>query len=276
MRARIGQLRRQSLLSDYSADMGSLISRKRAQDALRAASLESAMASRAKSEFLAQMSHELRTPLNAIIGFSELIDARLKRGGDVEKSAEYAQHILYAGKHLLQIINDILDISKIEAGRFTLHVEPQPMWELVEASVAIVRPRIEDKRQILTVNVPENLPFALVDPLRIKQVIINLLSNACKFTDEAGKIGITATNNDDGIHVAVSDTGRGMAADEISQAMRPFVQIESTYNRNHEGTGLGLPIAKALILQHGGKFHVTSARGVGTTVAFTVPEYKKL
>jgi two-component system cell cycle sensor histidine kinase PleC len=262
------------LLSQYTADLGHLISRKRSQDALRAASVDSAMASRAKSEFLAQMSHELRTPLNAIIGFSELIQMKARAGADPDKPREYAGHIHYAGRHLLQIINDILDISKIESGKFALHLQPQCVSEIIEAGVRMVHARIEERRQVLTLRVSENLPIVLVDSLRLKQVLINLLSNACKFTGEGGSIVVVATAHESTVTVAVSDTGRGMTSEEITQALKPFVQIESAYSRSQEGTGLGLPIARALILQHNGKFHVTSAPGVGTTVAFTLPEYR--
>jgi two-component system cell cycle sensor histidine kinase PleC len=264
-------LGRRSLLSSYSSDLGQLISRRKSQDALRAASAESAMASRAKSEFLAQMSHELRTPLNAIIGFSEMI--KVPRPGAEAKAREYAEHIEKAGKHLLQIINDILDISKIESGTFKLSLEPHSIADIIEASVALVRPRIEEKHQHLQVRVPEDLPRVLVDALRIKQVLINLLSNASKFTDAQGKILVVATMHQGMTTVAVSDTGAGMTEEEIAQAMKPFVQVQSNYARHHEGTGLGLPIAKALILQHRGQMHVTSAPGVGTTVAFSLPHH---
>ena len=230
------------------------------------------MASRAKSEFLAQMSHELRTPLNAIIGFSELIQMQAHTGPD--KPREYAEHIHYAGKHLLQIINDILDISKIESGKFSLQLQPQYIGEIIEASVRLVHARIEERRQVLTLRLGDNLPLVQVDALRLKQVLINLLSNASKFTAEGGTIVVVATPHEGSVTVAVSDTGVGMTSDEITQALKPFVQIESAYSRSQEGTGLGLPIARALILQHGGKFHVTSAPGVGTTVAFTLPEYR--
>jgi two-component system cell cycle sensor histidine kinase PleC len=261
---------RRSLLSSYSTDLGALISRRRGQDALKAANAESNMANRAKSEFLAQMSHELRTPLNAIIGFSELIKS--SRAGGVEKSREYAELIETAGKHLLQIINDILDISKIEAGTFKLTLAPHSISDIIDASVAMVRPRLEGKNQTLHLRAGQNLPPVLVDALRIKQVLINLVSNASKFTANEGKIVVVAMLHDRTMTVAVSDTGAGMTQEEIALAMKPFVQVQSNFHaRTQEGTGLGLPIAKALVLQHGGRFHVTSAPGVGTTVAFTLP-----
>jgi len=262
---------RTPLLSSYTSDMGHLISRRRAERSLQAAALESAMANRAKSEFLANMSHELRTPLNAIIGFGDLLQQLSADEVAEGKATEYAQHISRAGRHLLGIIGDILDISKIESGNFALDLCPHRLRDIVDASASLVRTRIDQKKQLLAVRIPADLPLVLADELRLKQVLLNLLSNAHKFTDERGKIFIVATAGDgDVITVAVSDTGRGMTPEEAECALKPFAQIQSNYARDQEGIGLGLPIARALVEKHGGRFHVRSAPGAGTTVAFTL------
>jgi two-component system cell cycle sensor histidine kinase PleC len=265
--------KRDSLLSRYTADLGRLISRREAEAALRAAAIESAIADRTKSEFLANMSHELRTPLNAIIGFSELISAF---GTESEKtrgkSVEYAGLISQAGKHLLNIISDILDISKIESGSFALDIGTHSLKEIIEASVVLVEPRIRERLQKIEVRVAANLPMVSVDERRIKQVIINLLSNANKFTPRYGTLTVIASaDRGDSVTVAVQDSGIGMNQEQMAQAMKPFGQVQSAHTRSHEGTGLGLPISKALIEQHGGRFFLSSEPNVGTMVAFTLP-----
>src|SRR5882672_1324083 len=261
-----------SLLSAYSADLGQMISRQRAETALRAAAIESAMASRAKSEFLANMSHELRTPLNAIIGFGELIEQLVPEKRSAGKPRQYAGYIAHAGRHLLEVVNDILNISEIESGNFSLNLERLDLREIVGTSALLAQRRVEQKKQTLDVHIPEDLPRVLGDDLRLKQIFINLLSNASKFTGEGGRLCVAAQlDGPDSVAVAVGDTGCGMTQEEIRRALEPFTQIRSTYSRNEEGTGLGLPIAKALILRHGGKLHITSQPNVGMTVTFTLP-----
>jgi len=262
----------QSLLSSYTADLGQMISRRRAEAALRAAAVESAMASRAKSEFLANMSHELRTPLNAIIGFGEMIEHLAPEKRSAGKPRQYAEYISHAGRHLLEVVNDILNISEIESGNFSLTLQPLDMRDVVGSAVLLAQRRIEQKRQTLDVHVSDQLPNVLGDELRLKQILINLLSNASKFTGEGGRLCVAAQMDEPGIiAVAVADTGCGMTPDEIERALEPFAQIRSTYSRNEEGTGLGLTIAKALVLQHGGKLNIRSQPKVGTTVTFTLP-----
>jgi len=262
-------MRERSLLSLYSADLGNLISRHRAEKALRAAAVESAFANRAKSEFIANMSHELRTPLNAIIGFSGIIE-RLPPVPENEKTIDYAGHISRAGTHLLDVINDILDISKIESGNFELSCDDLSIYDVASAAAELVRPRILEKKQRLDVLVPDRLPAVYADNRRIKQVLINLLSNAHKFTPEGGRVCLVATHDAAGVTVAVTDTGHGMTPEQVRGALKPFVQVKSQYTRDQEGTGLGLPIAKALIEMHGGRFLVSSELEKGTTVAFTL------
>lgn len=263
---------RASFLSVYSADMGHLISRRRSERALHAAAIESAMANKAKSEFLANMSHELRTPLNAIIGFGDLVQQLNQEDCATGKAREFAEHISGAGRHLLGIIGNILDISKIESGNFPLDLQPQSLNEIINSSVSLLRPRIESKNQKFTVRVPDNIPLVNADDLRVKQILLNLLSNANKFTDEGGEIILLATaDNSEFATIAVKDTGQGMTPGKVEIALKPFAQIESNYSRQQEGTGLGLPISKALVKSQSGKFLVDSAPGVGTTIVFTLP-----
>ena len=264
-----GRLRQRGLLSRYSFDLGQCVSRKRGEQALRAAAVEQALANRAKSEFLANMSHELRTPLNAIIGFSDLVAD--KTALPPAKTSEYARLINHAGRHLLNIISDILDVSKIESGTFELDRSLHSLGELISAAVALIEPRILEKHQLLSLQLPLTLPPVHADARRIKQVVMNLLSNAHKFTPEGGRIRISAIAAPDRVTVSVRDSGIGMTADQILIALKPFGQVNSSRARQQEGTGLGLPIARALIEQHGGTFWLESEEGKGTAVNFTLP-----
>jgi two-component system cell cycle sensor histidine kinase PleC len=261
--------RDRSLLSLYSADLGNLIARHRAEKALRAAAMESSIANRMKSEFIANMSHELRTPLNAIIGFSGIIE-RLPATAENEKTIDYAGHISRAGTHLLDVINDILDISKIESGNFELSCDEISVHDSAAAAVELVRARVAEKKQRLDLMIAERLPPVWADNRRIKQVLLNLLSNANKFTPEGGRICLVATTDQKVVTIAVTDSGVGMTDEQVRNALRPFVQVKSQYTRDQEGTGLGLPIAKALVEMHGGRFIVSSAPEKGTAVAFTL------
>ena len=232
--------------------------------------MEQAIASRAKSEFLANMSHELRTPLNAIIGFSDIIAAQASLPH--ERAREYAGLINDAGKHLLEIISDILDVAKIESGTFELDLDVHPLREILVGAAALVEHRIAEKRQTLAVVMPDRLPLVRVDARRLKQVVINLLSNAHKFTPNGGSITLAAAAVDSRfVAVSVRDTGIGMSQEQIQIALKPFGQVRGGHTRAHEGTGLGLPIAKALVEQHGGRLWLDSAEGRGTTVAITIP-----
>jgi two-component system, cell cycle sensor histidine kinase PleC len=261
---------RASLISRYTFDLGQCISRQRGEQAWRAAAMEQALASRAKSEFLANMSHELRTPLNAIIGFSDLIAGGGLQSAD--KTAEYARLINSAGKHLLAIISDILDVSKIESGTFELDLEMYPLRELILGAVSMVEHRIAGKGQLLFVNLPQNLPLVHADARRVKQIVANLLSNAHKFTPKGGRITVTAAPAEDGfVAVCVRDSGIGMNPENIAVALQPFGQVNASRARQSEGTGLGLPIAKALVEQHGGRFRLESVEGKGTAITFTLP-----
>jgi len=263
---------KRSLLARYSETLGELALRRQTELAMLAAKSESDLANRAKSAFLGTMSHELRTPLNAIIGFSDLIQKMKPTDKAAAKCADYATYIGEAGRHLLEVISDILDISKIESGTFALNTELCSIVEIIGDSVPVVAKRIEDKRQILEVRLQPGMPRLKVDPRRIRQILINLLSNASKFTPERGRILLLArTNRDGGATVAVVDTGVGMSPEQIAIALTPFGQVQSHLSRTEEGTGLGLPIARGLARQHGGDLYLESEPGAGTSAVLTLP-----
>ena len=208
-------------------------------------------ANRTKSEFLANMSHELRTPLNAIIGFSEMIKAEVY-GPGLPRYRDYATDIHGAGQHLLSLINDILDLSKAEAGKLELHVEPVDLADLIRESTRLMSERAAQQNLRLTLDIAA-LPPLLIDRLRTKQILLNLLSNAIKFTPEHGSVSVKADLDQAGrVVICVRDTGIGIAPEKIALAFEPFRQIDSTLARKFEGTGLGLPLVKTLIELHGG------------------------
>jgi two-component system cell cycle sensor histidine kinase PleC len=219
----------------------------------------------------------LRTPLNAIIGFADLLTHFSADGRDSSKGVEYAGHIAGAGRHLLNIISDILDISKIESGTFELNKEEYSLRELIDQSLILVRDRAREKHQVLEFRAAPDLPVLQVDAQRLKQVFINLLSNAHKFTPEGGRILVVAQRTaNGGATVAFADTGIGMNEEQIDMALTPFGQVQSAYSRAHEGTGLGLPIAAALVRQHGGDFHISSKPDAGTTIVLSLPPAPKV
>jgi signal transduction histidine kinase len=229
------------------------------------------IANLAKSQFLANMSHELRTPLNAIIGFSDIIKNRTFGADANDRYGDYAGDIHGAGIHLLSIIDEILDLSKIEAGREDLSDIEVDLSEIVTATRRLFGDRFGNAGLSLILEIPEPEPVLLVDARKIKQCLANLLSNALKFTAAGGTVTISAFEKDGGLAIAVSDTGIGIAARNISVVLSPFGQVESAFQRNHRGTGLGLPLTKALIELHGGALEIESSLGVGTTVTLTLP-----
>ncbi len=228
-------------------------------------------ANQAKSEFLANMSHELRTPLNAINGFSEIMSGEMFGPLGDAKYKGYAADILKSGQHLLSLINDILDMAKIEAGKLTLHYEAVSVKEVVEDAARLMRGRIEEAGLNLLVDAPD-LPDIEADYRGLKQVVLNLISNAVKFTPEGGHIVVALSREDDDrVRLAVTDTGIGIAAEDLQRLARPFEQVEVQHSKTTQGTGLGLALTKSLIELHGGRLVMQSEPGQGTTVSFDLP-----
>lgn len=233
-------------------------------------------ANRAKSEFLANMSHELRTPLNAINGFSEMMVAEMFGAMGDPRYKDYAADILSSGQHLLALINDILDMSKIEAGKLALRFEPVDVQDVIEDAVRLMRNRAEAAGLSVVVDVDPLLPEIEADYRALKQILLNLLSNSLKFTPRGGVVTVTARTLSDPrapsrVRIAVSDTGIGIAEGDIGRLARPFEQIETQHAKTTQGTGLGLALTKSLIELHTGVFEMESATGEGTTVSLTLP-----
>ena len=229
-------------------------------------------ANKSKSEFLATMSHELRTPLNAIIGFSDIIKSQQFGPVGTEQYSEYAADINNSGQHLLQLINDILDLSKVESGLEELHENDIDVPTTLRSILVLVR-QIADRDGIeIELDIADNLPRLHADQRKLKQILINLMSNAVKFSDEGGRVVLsTWCDANSGFVFQITDTGIGMAPDEIPKALAKFGQIDSDLNRKHDGTGLGLPLSKSLIELHDGSFDLQSQAGVGTTVTVVFP-----
>lgn len=226
-------------------------------------------ASRHKSQFLANVSHELRTPMNAIIGFSEvLLDPALKVSPPEQK--EFLQNILLGGKHLLRLINELLDLSKVEAGKMEIHVEKVSLHDLVKAVAASIRPLATRKAITLDTNVDGTIAPVTADPGKINQVLLNLLGNAIKFTPEGGRVELTTGVRNGMVEVAVSDTGIGIEPEDQPRVFDAFQQVDSGAGRP-EGTGLGLALARTFVEMHGGRIWVTSEIGRGSTFTFTLP-----
>jgi len=281
---------RKGLLQSYSARLVTLAERSRADAAVVEAHREHALAelSRidmlkaqardpAKSEFfshmlVAHMSHELRTPLNAIIGFSDMIRLTLKKMPEDGKLLGYADDINSAGWHLLRVINDILDLSKVEAGKLDLNEEEFDFTSAAEACARMIRGQMEEKTISFLTEIPSSLPRLRADDLKLKQVLINLLSNAAKFTPPQGHVTLRAELQPNGAFVIeVVDTGIGIDAKDIPKVFTPFTQLNANVSRNIQGTGLGLPLARALVQLHGGTLTIASEKGAGTTVTVRLP-----
>ncbi len=241
-------------------------------ESLHTARSEAEVANRSKSEFLANMSHELRTPLNAIIGFSEIIKNETFGPVGSTQYREYGGDIHEAGQHLLDLINDILDLSKIEAGGEEMHEGVIEILEIVNSVVTLVKGRAQKGDVRLELDMPDDLPMLYADERKIKQILVNILSNAIKFTKAGGSVTLTIWYRPGSGYVfQTTDTGVGMAIEDIPKALMPFGQIDSGLNRNYEGTGLGLPLTKHLVEMHSGSLDLQSAKGVGTTVTVRLP-----
>ena len=248
------------------------ISSRRAEEQLEQAKAAAELGSRTKSEFLANMSHELRTPLNAIIGFAEVLEGELQQQRSPIASAGYAGDIIASGRHLLTLINDILDVSKMEAGKVELRERVCDVSELLVGCERIIRARAMERRLELSMELPPALPPVLVDDVKVKQIVLNLLSNAIKFTAPGGSVRMSARlTGDGGMALSVTDTGIGIRAEDIPKVFIPFHQVDNIYARVTPGTGLGLSLSKGLAELHGGTLVIDSTVGQGTTATLVLP-----
>ncbi|MGH6933085.1 MAG: sensor histidine kinase [Dongiaceae bacterium] len=278
--------RRDTLLHRYGARLGQIVNRQVAEAALKVAkedaeqaaqvmqmAMEKAVAAdRAKSEFLANMSHELRTPLNAIIGFSELIKKEMNARGWSQKHVAYTDDINSSGLHLLSVVNNVLDMAKIEFGKAILNEEVVDINDVIRSNISMVGKGAREHGLEIEYQPPKSLPQIRGDPLKIKQALINLMSNAIKFTEAGGSVTISITRETNGgAGLVVADTGIGIKPEDMAKALAPFSQVENSLNRRFQGTGLGLPLTKAFVEMHGGQLTIQSKPSSGTTVKVTFP-----
>jgi signal transduction histidine kinase len=250
-----------------------LAENQRASEALRVAKEDAEKANRAKSEFLANMSHELRTPLNAIIGFSELILQEKQGPIGNRVYAGYIADIFRSGSDLLQIIGDILDLSKAEAGKLELSEEQEvDISGVIGEVVRLIQPKANQAGVLIGIAIADGIQFLLCDRLKLKQIVLNLMSNAVKFTPPNGRIDVTAeADAQRGLTISVRDTGIGIAPADLPRVMQPFVQVNSSLARLHSGTGLGLPLVQTMLRLHGGEMQIESESGAGTLVRVIFP-----
>ena len=223
------------------------------------------------------MSHELRTPLNAVIGFSEVMRGEFFGPLGNQHYRDYANDIYESGTHLLNLINDILDLSKVEAGQLNLNEEVIELHEVLEACIRLVFDGAQRADLALTLECEASLPRVRADELKLKQVFLNLLSNATKFTPAGGSVAVTARrHHDGGVQVVVTDTGIGIKSRDLVRVLEPFQQVASTMSRQHQGTGLGLPLVKGLVELHDGRLSLVSEEGKGTTATIYLPAARTL
>jgi two-component system, cell cycle sensor histidine kinase PleC len=261
-----------SLMGEYAALVADGVLRQRAREAEQSARVEAELASKVKSEFIANMSHELRTPLNTVIGFAKLISEHQQHRLPNEKVVEYAGLIHDAATHLLAVINDILDISKMQSGKYPLDTREVQLQDILQSCLALFQQNALDQG----VSIESRFDVATValrgDPTKLHRVFKNLISNAVKFTPPGGSVQVSATAlSGGGATISIRDSGIGMTKEEIAVALTPLTQVDAGPSRWREGAGLGLSIAKALVQLHGGKLEVRSAKSLGTEVAVTLP-----
>ena len=257
-------------LSDVLAVLRDISVRKDAERQVDAARQQAEEASEAKSRFLATIGHELRTPLNAIVGFSDMMSEEI--GGTLSPThAEYAGHISRSGHHLLDVVNMLLDMSKIEAGKFEVHAELFAPQALVEPCLQMVDNLARDRAVTIESSIPEKLPQIMGDERACRQILINLLSNAVKFSHDGGKVALGMHRQGKMLAISVSDSGIGMRPETVERIGEPFLQAQDSLSRRYEGTGLGLSIVKGLVSLHGGRLDVVSEQGMGTTISVLLP-----
>ncbi len=262
-----------SLLSSYASHLGNAIMRHDTATAHKVARVQAELANSENLSFIATMNHELRTPLNAILGFSEILSNAEEKKPSLELVEEYATYINDSANHLLAIVNGILEISKIQSGKLLLCREAVAPEDIINTCVAMLSGVAQDAGVFVECTVDEKLPVIRADPVKLRQIILNILGNAIKFTPEGGHISVLCTRHgEDHIKFLITDSGVGIPEDLILVALEPFRQVESGLNRNFQGTGLGLPIAKALCEAHGGALEIESAVDKGTEVTIILPQ----
>jgi len=261
-----------SLMAEYSSLLADSVLRHKAWLAEHTAQIETELASKVKSAFIANMSHELRTPLNTVIGFAKLLGEHRRRPLKDAEIVEYADLIRGAATHLLAVLNDILDISKMQSGKYTLDAREIEIEEILQVTVASLAPAASEAGVALESRFDASLPAVKGDPAKLGQVFGNIINNAIKFTPPGGRATVEAfANAEGGASVRVRDTGFGMTAEEIAVALTPFGQVDDSRTRWRDGAGLGLPIAKALVQLHGGRLEIRSAKSEGTEVTVSLP-----
>lgn len=261
----------------YEGSVWDVTERKEAEEAMRYARVQAEISSRTRMEFLANMSHELRTPLNAVIGFSEIIKDEVMGPLEIKVYKEYAQDIYDSGNYLLKIISEILEVSKIETGNRELNVSDFKLIKAVKACMTIMTSRIDQAGVTVTIDLPDDLPELLAEELGFKQIMLNLIGNAIKFTPQGGKVQVTASLQPSGeMFIDIIDNGIGMSAEEIKKALQPFGKVDTTFSGMKAGTGLGLTIVESLVKLHGGELRIISQKGAGTTARVVMPASRVL
>lgn len=273
----LGGKKYSSLMNEYASLLGDAVLRHRARTAEHHARVEAELASKLKSEFIANVSHELRTPLNSIIGFSKLLSEHKQRKLSEADISDYANNVHDAAGYLLLVINNILDISELQSGKCTLDDREVNLGELLTECISSFRLKAENASVTLSGNIDANLPNVRGDGQKLRQVFTNLISNALKFTRSDGTVWVEANSlPEGGAMVHIGDTGIGMSEEDIAVALTPFGQVDLSRARWRDGTGLGLPIARSLVQLHGGELKVESDLNVGTRVVVTLPPCDQL
>lgn len=261
----------------FEGSIWDVTERKVAEDTMRNARLQAEISSRTRMEFLANMSHELRTPLNAVIGFSEIIKDEVMGPLQIPVYKEYAQDIYDSGNYLLKVISEILEVSKIETGNRELAVTTFKLPKALKSCMIIMASRIEQARVEVHMDIPDELPELQAEELGVKQIMLNLIGNAIKFTPEGGRVDVGARVDKTGeLVIEVKDTGIGMSADEITKAMQPFGKVDTAFSSMKAGTGLGLTIVDSLVSLHGGRLELISEKGKGTSARVILPAFRVL